>query len=316
VDIAEFRPRPLAEAAADVAELARGLTAAAAVEEDHAFARDEAAAGRALAMLDLARDRHVAFVGKLIVSKGIDLLAAAWPLVLAEVPDARLVVVGFGAWRAALERLLAALAAGDLRAAREIAAEGRAAEGGPRTPLRHLLAFFDGLEGDELDAYRAAAARLGERVVLTGRLDHDELAPLLSACEAQVVPSTFPEAFGMVAAEAAACGTLPLSAAHSGLAEVTAILAGAVPEAARASLSFTVSDGAVGEIAERLVAWLQAPDDVRAQARAGLVAIARERFSWDGVAAGVVAAAEGRHDDLMSPAALPPPAQRAVRAKG
>ncbi len=316
VDIAEFRPREAAEAAADVAALARELTAAAAVEEDHAFARDEAAAGRALATLDLARDRHVAFVGKLIVSKGIDLLVAAWPLVLAAVPDARLVVVGFGAWRAALERLLGALAAGDLGTAREVAAEGRAGEGGPRAPLGHLLAFFDTLQGDELEAYRAAAARLGERVVLTGRLDHDELAPLLSACEAQVVPSTFPEAFGMVAAEAAACGTLPLSAAHSGLAEVTAILAGAVPESARPSLSFAVSDDAVREIAGRLVAWLRAPDDVRAATRAALVGIARERFSWEGVAAGVVAAAEGRHDDLVPPPALARAVQPAVRAKG
>ncbi len=234
VDVAEFRPRPAAQAAADVLALADHLSAAAAVEQDHAFARDEAAAGRALAGLRLDRDRHVVFVGKLIVSKGIDLLAAAWPLVLAEVPDARLVIVGFGAWRPALEELLGALAAGDLDAARAIAEAGREAEGGPRAPLRHLLAFLDGLDGPALEAYRAAAARLGERVVITGRLEHDELAPLLAAAEAQVVPSTFPEAFGMVAAEAAACGALPLSAAHSGLAEVSAILAGAVPEQARA----------------------------------------------------------------------------------
>ena len=46
----------------------------------------------------------------------------------------------------------------------------------------------------------------------TGRLEHDDLPDLLPACEAQVMPSTFPEAFGMVAAEAAACGALPLSA--------------------------------------------------------------------------------------------------------
>ena len=76
-------------------------------------------------------------------------------------------------------------------------------------------------------AYLAAAARgCPSASSLTGRLEHDELAPLLAACEAQVVPSTFPEAFGMVAAEAAACGALPVSAAHSGLAEVTAPLAG------------------------------------------------------------------------------------------
>jgi glycosyltransferase involved in cell wall biosynthesis len=301
VDIEEFRPRPRTEAVAQVGDLARRLTAAAAVEEDHAFARDEAAAGRALAALDLERDRHVAFVGKLIVSKGIDLLATAWPLVLREVPDARLVIVGFGGWRAALERLLAALRAGDLDEVRAIAAEGRALEGGPRAPLRHLVAFLDSLGGDDLDAYLAAATRLDERVVLTGRLEHDELAPLLAAAEAQVVPSTFPEAFGMVAAEAAACGALPVSAAHSGLAEVTSALAAAVPEAARPWLAFDVGRGAVRAIADRLVAWLQAPAEVRAATRDALVAEARERYSWEGVAAGVIAAAEGDHEALPEP---------------
>jgi glycosyltransferase involved in cell wall biosynthesis len=303
VEVDEFRPRPRTEAAVEVRALAARLAAAAAVEEDHAFARDEAAAGRALAALDLdgGRDRHVAFVGKLIVSKGVDLLAAAWPLVLAELPDARLVVVGFGAWRAALERLLAALAAGDLDAVREIAADGRALEGGPRAPLRHLLAFLDGLEGPELDAYRAAAAALSDRVVLTGRLEHDELAPLLSACEAQVVPSTFPEAFGMVAAEAAACGILPVSAAHSGLAEVTAPLAAAVPAEVAGCLSFEVGDGAVRALADRVVSWLRAPEPVRVATCEALVRVARERYSWEGVAAGVVAAAEGRHEELAEP---------------
>ena len=43
------------------------------------------------------------------------------------------------------------------------------------------------------------------------------LLPLADAC---VVPSIFPEAFGMVAAEAAAAGCPPLVARHSGLAEV------------------------------------------------------------------------------------------------
>jgi glycosyltransferase involved in cell wall biosynthesis len=304
VDVEEFRPRPRTEAAGAVGALAERLAGAAASAEDHAFARDDAAAGRALATLDLDgdRDRHVAFVGKLIVSKGVDLLLAAWPLVLRAVPDARLVVVGFGAFRDGLERLLAALAAGDLDAVRALAHEGRALEGGPRAPLAHLLAFLDTLDGDERAAYLAAATRLPERVVLTGRLEHDELAPLLAACEAQVVPSTFPEAFGMVAAEAAACGVLPVSAAHSGLAEVTATLAAAVPEAARPWLSFPVGDGAVRALADRLVAWLRAPAELREETRAALVAVARERYSWEGVAAGVIAAAEGRREALARPA--------------
>ena len=157
------------------------------------------------------------FIGKLIVSKGIDLLLAAWPLV----PDARLVVVGFGGFRDGLLELLDALAEGDRDAVRAIARAGRELEGGPRAPLRHLLAFLETADDD----YWAAARDLRERVVLTGRLEHDELAPLLAACEALVFPSTFPEAYGMVAAEAAACGVLPISAGHSGAKEVSAMLA-------------------------------------------------------------------------------------------
>ena len=68
------------------------------------------------------------------------------------------------------------------------------------------------------------------------------------------MPSTFPEAFGMVAAEAAACGALPLSANHSGMAEVTATLAPAVPEELRPLLSFDVGPDSVEQIAAKLVA--------------------------------------------------------------
>ena len=67
---------------------------------------------------------------------------------------------------------------------------------------------------------------------------------------------------------------------------------------ARDWLSFPIDDGAVRAIAARVRAWLQAPDDLRAATRAALVATARERFSWEGVAGGVVAAAQGRLAEL------------------
>jgi glycosyltransferase involved in cell wall biosynthesis len=178
---------------------------------------------------------------------------------------------------------------------RALAEEGRAAEGGPRAPLRHLLAFLETID----DAYLVAARRLPERVVLTGRLEHAELAPLLALAEAQIVPSTFPEAFGMVAAEAAACGALPVSSDHSGLAEVTRTLAEVVPREARPWLSFATGD--VLGLADRIVAWLQAPAALRQATRDALVQVARERYSWDGVARSVIAAAEGRLDDLPLP---------------
>jgi glycosyltransferase involved in cell wall biosynthesis len=318
VDVDRFAPREPPAARGQLDGLSARLRALAEQRESirstqtrsvDAFARDERAAGEALGRLDPGEDRLVAYVGKLIVSKGVDLLLAAWPLVLEQVPSAKLVVIGFGAYREGFESLRDALQQGDLERAREIARAGRSLEADPATavpsadvqPLAHLLGFLDALQGPSLERYEAAARALDERVVLTGRLEHEELADLLPACEALVVPSTFPEAFGMVAAEAAACGVLPVSSAHSGLAEVSEALARAVPREAASLLSFPVDDEAVPTIARRLTSWLKADPALRERTRAGLVATVRERWSWDGVARGVIAAAEGRLDELPLP---------------
>ncbi|HYI17390.1 MAG TPA: glycosyltransferase family 4 protein, partial [Solirubrobacteraceae bacterium] len=294
VDIEQFGPREPAAARAGLRELVERVRAAPAGTAGSSFARDPGAAADALAGLDADRDRLVVFVGKLIASKGVELLLAAWPLVLARVPDARLVVVGFGGFRAGLEQLAADLARGDLAAA-------RATRGEHGEPLELLQAFLDGLDDAAAQAYAEAAAALPARVTWVGRLEHDELADLLPAAEANVVPSTFPEAFGMVAAEAAACGALPVVARHSGLAEVAETLAGAVPEAARPLLAFTLGPQAVPELAAALTGWLEAPEALRGAAREAMVAITRERYSWEGVAKSVLAAAQGRLDGLPSP---------------
>ena len=318
VDVARFAPKPPAEAHAGLRALAGRLEAAARAEpaardedagERSAFARDVGEAASALA--DAAagsEDRLVAFVGKLIVSKGVDLLIAAWPLVLEREPRARLLVVGFGASRAALERLIDALARGDRAALDALVAAGRGAEGGPEAPLGLLRAFLDSLDDAGWERYLRNAAALRERVVLTGRLDHDELADVLPACEALVVPSTFPEAFGMVAAEGAACGALPVCAEHSGLAEVAGALAQALPPEARGWLAFSTAPASdpVRAIAERLSAWLEAPAALREDVRAALVATVRARWSWEGVARGVIAATGAGADRAGAPEAVSP----------
>jgi glycosyltransferase involved in cell wall biosynthesis len=298
VDVDRFRPRGLEAATAGLRRLRAGLEAAASpaanpAAEASSFARSTAEAAAALGALDPARDRIVVYVGKLIASKGVELLLAAWPLVLGRVPDARLLVVGFGAFREGLEGLAAALARGDLEAARALRGEdGR--------ELPQLAAFLDAL-GPEAAAYRAAASDMTERIHWAGRLDHEELADVLPAADALAMPSTFPEAFGMVAAEAAACGALPVVAGHSGMAEVARALADAVPAGVRPWLTFEVGPHAVTQLAEGLASWLEAPADLRADARDAIVGVARERYSWDGVARTVIAAAQGRLDDLPRP---------------
>jgi hypothetical protein len=86
---------------------------------------------------------------------------------------------------------------------------------------------------------------------------------------------------------------------------VTAALSEAVDERIRPLLSFTRGPGAVEEIAAKLVAWLGLDTGDRAQASAALAALAHERFGWEGVAKGVIAAAEGRLDQLIEPGERP-----------
>jgi glycosyltransferase involved in cell wall biosynthesis len=239
-------------------------------------------------------EEMIVYVGKLIVSKGVDLLIAAWPLVRAKHPDARFEIAGYGEYEDGLRKLLGTLEAGDLSKAREIAAAGWELEGGEGRPLPILSAFL----ADPPEGYTEAARRAAGSVEFIGRLEHDEVAGLLPGAEALVMPSTFPEAFGMVAAEAAACGVLPVSAGHSGMLEVSRQLAAALPPEAAPLTSFPVEIGAVEAIAGRLDGWLSLPEAARAAARESLVETARRLWSWEGVARGAIAAARGELDRL------------------
>jgi hypothetical protein len=91
------------------------------------------------------------------------------------------------------------------------------------------------------------------------------------------------------------------SASHSGLAEVSAVLARAVPAQAVPWLSFPVDDGAVEALAACVTGWLAADPGVREPTRAALVSATRELWSWDGVARGVIAAARGELEGLREP---------------
>jgi glycosyltransferase involved in cell wall biosynthesis len=243
------------------------------------------------------REALVAFVGKLIVSKGADLLLAAWPLVAAAHPGVRLEVAGFGAYEEALRRLWAALERADLEDAREVAQRGWALEGGEERPLPILSGFLADPPADYVEMGRRAAGS----VEFVGRLEHAEVAAFFPRAEAMAMPSTFPEAFGMVAVEAAACGTLPVSAGHSGMREVSRQLAAALPPQVSDLTSFPVAEGAVEAIAGRLNRWFALPEEERRRAREALVETVARLWSWEGVARGVLAAAAGELGDLPRP---------------
>jgi len=152
----------------------------------------------------------------------------------------------------------------------------------------HVL--FDALR--EVDA-RAVIVGFGDyreelertappRTLFTGPLEHRHLAKLIPLAHVTAVPSIFPEAFGMVAAEAAAAGSLPLVAHHSGLAEIAAGVSAEYPEPYGDLTSFATGDS--GELVAKLRRLLELDPGERARLQEAARRAVVERWSWAGVA--------------------------------
>jgi glycosyltransferase involved in cell wall biosynthesis len=221
VDVEEFTLQNRRSALADLLEEARADPPNPGNAEER---RPDAGNAERLAEFFASDAPTVLYFGKLIEQKGVHVLLEAMRSV-----NARLVVVGFGSYRAALEALAP-----------------------PGT-------------------------------LFTGPLEHRHLVHLLPLADVTVVPSIFPEAFGMVAAEAAAAGSPPLVARHSGLAEVAEGLEAAYPARLRQLAAFAPGDPA--DLARKLDELIGLP----AADREELVVAARravvERWSWASVAA-------------------------------
>jgi glycosyltransferase involved in cell wall biosynthesis len=132
--------------------------------------------------------------------------------------------------------------------------------------------------------YRTELERIAPpRTLFTGPLEHRHLVHLIPLCEVTAVPSIFPEAFGMVAAEAAAGGSLPLVSRHSGLAEVAAGLEAEYPPDQRGLASF--ESGNAQDLASKLERLLALPPAERRRLRAAARRAVVERWSWESVSA-------------------------------
>jgi glycosyltransferase involved in cell wall biosynthesis len=277
VDADDFTPRDRREALLDLARrldadpsTAAGRPAALderladAVDERDAGALDELARGydqtvpdpSAAAVLRRLADAErplVGFFGKLIPQKGVDLLLAALTRSDAA-PDA--LVIGFGLGRERLAALWRAIRTGD---------EG-------------ALAWLLSAPGSGVE--RADVGRIppSSEVAFVGRLDHRYAPDALAALDVLVVPSVMDEAFGMVAAEGASAGALPLVARHSGLAEVAGALEAHVGEPGL--FSFEPGSDAPGRIAAGIDRLLEIPPVERRAIGRSLSAFVRTEWSW------------------------------------
>ena len=123
-------------------------------------------------------------------------------------------------------------------------------------------------------------------VLLTGPLEHRHLRHLWALADVSVTPSVFPEAFGMVAAEAAACGSPPLVARHSGLAEIAAGVEVEYPPEYRWLASFEPGSGE--DLAAKLRTILELPRAERDRLGAAARRSVERRWSWERIAAAIL----------------------------
>ncbi|HEY4411500.1 MAG TPA: glycosyltransferase family 4 protein [Gaiellaceae bacterium] len=150
--------------------------------------------------------------------------------------------------------------------------------------------LFDALRGLDVRAvvvgfgdYRAELEAIAPPGTLfTGALEHRHLVHLLPLCDVAVVPSIFPEAFGMVAAEAAAAGLPPVVADHSGLAEIAAGVAAQYPPELAYLTSFPSGDA--DALRERLRELFAMPAAERQALGLAARRAVEENWSWTRVA--------------------------------
>jgi len=131
--------------------------------------------------------------------------------------------------------------------------------------------------------YRRELERIAPpRTLFTGPLEHRHLVHLIPLADVAVVPSIFPEAFGMVAAEAAAAGCAPLVARHSGLEEIAIGLEEAYPPDLRRLASFETGDSL--DLGDKLHDLLALAPERRRELGEAARRVAIEKWSWAGVA--------------------------------
>jgi len=174
-----------------------------------------------LNLVDWTNDKIILFLGRIISSKGLQAIIAALPLIFAQHPNARLVVVGHGPLREPMDAFLWALENNERNLVKNIIRWGESLEVLGQNPFSELISFYDQLEKEnELDAYYEKASKTirPEKIIFTGYLKHDKLRYLFPCCDVAIFPSIVKEAGPLVFLEALASGCFPIGTYFGGMA--------------------------------------------------------------------------------------------------
>ncbi len=316
VDTSEFEPLARADRGGNIAELSAALRSLprgkSAAQESEMFARlpdvrnldellsvlrpasrydskrpDEGVDAK-VRMVPWTTAPTLLFVGRLIAWKGIQSLVAALPLAIEREPNMRVIIVGHGPLREAMEAFVWALRNGRRDIVELIATNGGEIEGHvdaahAESSLGEVTSFFAALATQgKLDAYfeTARSVLADESVIFTGYLTHTELCHLFPCCDVGVFPSVVREAGPLVFLEALASGCFPLGTYFGGMAaSIDAVGEEIGPEIAE--IMKLDPKKTVDDLARKIpLALDQAP-----RYRDIFAKIARDRYDWSSVTA-------------------------------
>ena len=147
----------------------------------------------------------VVYFGSYLNTKGVGEVLVSFPVVLHEIPKARLLVIGYGGYREHMEGILTSMESGDVDAFIAFCQAG---------------CFIDASPDQLRGIFRKISPEERQRIIITGIMEHSQLSEILPLASISIVGSKCAEAFGMVTVEAMCSGVLPLSNYHSGLADI------------------------------------------------------------------------------------------------
>lgn len=171
--------------------------------------------------IDSENERIVLFIGKYLWTKGIYLILLAIPQILKENPSTRFVFVGFGPFREVAEVILNCLATKNITLLKRLVKESSLFHYEENTPYPLIAEILD-VHGAEIQkTVEQLDINILDKVIFTGIVEHKQLKYLLPCADVLIAPSVFPEAFGMVAIEAMACGVSPTLTYQSAFLEIS-----------------------------------------------------------------------------------------------
>ena len=240
---------------------------------------------------------RIMFVGKYLWTKGLHLIIFGIPKVLKQFPKAKFVFVGFGPYREPCEVVINALASNNLDQL--------------ETVLKAKNPLFKGEEGNvklmqeilvkERETLSGIISELPfdirDNIVFTGIAEHKELVSLLPAMDALIAPSVFPEAFGMVAIEAMACGVYPVLTYKSAFKEISDEVIEAVKDYSFQINKVFLDENASDNVAQNLIEYFNYKTQLNNSDFTALQNVLRDvvmkNYSWEGICQKYIKAYDG-----------------------